>query len=142
MSRLALSIMIAAGSLAGVGCKSTSRNDMIDASPVPDRPSLAVPTGGGPMSVAGALNVLASARCQREQLCGRVGSGKTYRDIDTCERTALQAHANDVSLFQCAGSIDGKRLDVCASKLRGLPCDHDEVAASETCGAGKLCLKE
>lgn len=146
MHRLTPLLLIAA-SIAGVACKSTSRNDMIDSSPPPsrgadDRPSLAVPTGGGPMSVAGALNVLAAARCDREEACGRVGQGKTYRDPQACERTTLQSHANDVTLLQCKGSIDGKKLEACAVKLRGLACDHEESAASETCGVSKLCLKE
>ena len=141
MSRLALALLLAT---AAVACKSTSRDDMIDATPrgAVERPSLAVPIGGGPLSVAGALNTLATARCAREQHCERVGKGKTYRDLDTCERTALQAHANDVALMQCKGPIDSKRLDACADKLEKMPCDREEVAASEICGSAKLCLKD
>ena len=89
----------------------------------PDRPSLAVPTGGGPLSVAGALNILATARCEREQACGRVGPGKTYRDVDSCERSTLQAHANDVVLLQCKGGVDGKRLGGCAAKWITTQCE-------------------
>ena len=130
---LALALVIGAAA-----CKSTSRNDMIDSSPPPkgavERPSLAVPTGGGPMSVAGALNLLATARCEREQQCGRIGQGKTYRNVESCERTALQAHANDVTLLQCKGPLDSKRLETCATKLKTLPCGHEELAASELCG--------
>jgi hypothetical protein len=146
MSRLAVPLLFFVASAAGVACKSTSRNDMIDAGPsrqvADERPSLAVPTGGGPMSIAGALNVLATARCYREQLCGRIGHGRTYRDQHTCERTALQAHADDVTLLQCKSGIDGKRLDACATKLRAAVCETGEVAAAETCGTARLCLKE
>lgn len=129
----------------GVACQSTSRDDVIDASPsrgAVERPSLAVPLGGGPLSVAGALNLLATARCEREQLCGRVGTGKTYRNLDSCERTALQAHAHDVVIVQCKGPIDSKRLEACAGKLRALACDREDVAATEACGTAKLCSKE
>lgn len=139
MARLASLICVVL--LAAVGCRATPRQDANDAAP-PDRPSLAVPLGGGPMSVAGALNVLATARCHREELCGRVGVGKAYRDRTSCERTALQAHAHDVGILQCKGGIDGKRLETCATKLRAMACEREDVAAAEMCGRAKLCLKE
>lgn len=139
MTRIASLLCVLATACAG--CRGDARQQPNDAG-VADRPSLAVPLGGGPMSVAGALNVLADARCHREEACGRVGEGRAYRDRTACERTALQAHAHDVTILQCKGGIDAKRLETCAGKLRGMKCEQRDVAAAEMCGRAKLCLKE
>lgn len=127
-----------------VACKSTSRNDMITPE---DRPSLAVSSawaepgqGGGPVSAAGALNQLASARCDREAQCGMLGDKRL--DLDGCERSALKVHARDVELLGCNGAIDPQRVASCAEKLRAFTCDRDAPPASTVCGAAKLCAKD
>lgn len=154
-SASALCVLAAVSAATGAGCKSTSRDDMIDSASrsmaVEDRPSLAVPAssgetpeasesrGGGPLTVPGALNVLANARCQREEVCGRVGEGKAYVDRETCVRVTLQSHASDVTMLECAKGIDHPALSSCASKLRAVACEHDAPPASTAC-AKKLCL--
>jgi hypothetical protein len=137
-----LALSIAAPILVG-GCKSTSRNDMIDPN---DRASLAVPSeaprGGGPLSTAGALNLLAEARCDREATCGMLGENKAHTDRDGCERDALKTHAGDIELLGCKSTVDAKKLAVCADKLRKAACNEDARDASVVCGAAKLCVKD
>lgn len=129
------------------GCKSTSRNDMIDPN---DRASLAVSSavssderrGGGPLSTAGALNLLAEARCDREVACGMLGENKAHADRETCERDTLKTHAADIELLGCNGTLDAKKVTACADKLRHESCDLDARDGSVACGSTKLCVKD
>jgi hypothetical protein len=125
------------------GCKSTSRNDMIDPD---DRASLAVPSeparGGGPVSTAGALNLLAEARCDREAACGMLGENKSHADREGCERDALKTHAGDIELLGCKSTVDATKVAACADKLRKDACDRAARDASAVCGTDKLCVKD
>lgn len=139
---LAIASLASLALLACMGCKTTSRNDMITPE---DRASAAVssadpPLGGGPLSAAGALNMLADARCDREAKCGMLGDKRL--DREGCERDALKLHAHDVELLGCNGSIDNERVASCAEKLRSFTCDRDATSASAVCGAGRLCTKD
>ncbi len=130
-------------SLLANGCKSTSRNDMIARG---DRPSLAVhtetPRGGGPLSVAGALSLLAEARCAREAGCGMLGENPSAADREGCARDALEAHADDVAILECKGTVDARKVAACADKLRAFACNRDALDARTLCGAAKLCVKD
>lgn len=109
-----------------------------------DRPSLAVPKGvprggGPPSAVSTGANVLAAARCAREAACGRVGEGARWPDVELCVRRALVAHADDVALVACAGTIDPFALDACAQRLAMVPCDRPDPSSRDLCGAEPLC---
>lgn len=129
--------------IGAAGCKSTSRNDMIDPN---DRASLAVssgePRGGGPVSTAGALSLLAEARCDREAACGMLGENRSHADRDGCERDALKTHAGDIELLGCKSTVDVKKVMACADKLRKEVCDRDARDAADACGSAKLCVKD
>ena len=127
-------------SVVAAGCKSTSKNDMID------RPSIAVssaaPQGGGPMSAGGVLSIFASARCEREAACGLLGENPAKADRETCERDALKAHAEDVTLLECKTQLDVAKVEACADNLRAVSCNRDAPPAADLCGGkGKLCMR-
>lgn len=86
-----------------------------------------------PASVGPALAALAEARCSHDIACGRVGKGREYLDRDTCVRTTLQQHGEDVAALTCAMGVDAVRLAQCEEMLRDQSCDDDPAAAA--CGA-------
>lgn len=143
MTSSATALLSLAALAAAVGCRSSSRSELIDRD---DRPSLAVhseePRGGGPLSVAGALSLLAEARCDREASCGMLGENRSKVDREGCERDALKTHAGDVAVLACKGTVDAKKVAACADKLRAFTCNRDALDARTLCGAAKLCVKD
>ena len=88
-----------------------------------------------------AVDDLAKARCDREQTCDNVGSGKTYATRDVCMEKLHGAADNDLTNASCPNGISRQALDKCLADIRGERCDHplDTLSRINSCARATLC---
>ena len=104
------------------------------------RPVTAGPPKGAPSELV--IDRVAEAWCDREQFCGRVGEGKTWKSGASC----IDRHRPDVRASidsaTCPNGFDAAALSNCLNGLRRAECSTDisRVDAINECNLGSLCL--
>jgi hypothetical protein len=86
---------------------------------------------------------IATARCDREELCDNVGVGKKYATRDACVMALRERGRNDLKATDCPSGVDMPALDKCLSEIRGERCGNalDSVTRLVTCRTAALCSK-
>jgi hypothetical protein len=98
---------------------------------------------GGSTSTPSAVVSLATARCDREVKCQRIGPTEKYNnrsdclaDMDRPERLALSSEA-------CPGGISEQGLASCLQSIRDERCDQrlEGLSRLPSCRSSNLCLR-
>ena len=110
-----------------------------------ERPPSSPPstTGAGGGSNESAIESLAMARCDREELCNNVGTGKTYANREACLDELRNKGRDELRTSECPRGIDPTQLDKCLAEIRGERCGNplDKVGRLNACRSDGLCLK-
>ncbi|MCC6557457.1 MAG: hypothetical protein IT372_31285 [Polyangiaceae bacterium] len=86
---------------------------------------------------------IASARCQREQRCGNLGTGKPYENMEACMNATRTRWRGELTALQCPGAQPKQdKLDECVKEIQDKACgesfqslsDVKECQATEVCG--------
>lgn len=84
--------------------------------------------------------------CKREDECGNIGQGKSFRTIDDC-RVEQRANYNRFwPSDTCRDSrINPDRFDACMARVRSFSCGGlgriaDGISFSSECNADKVCI--
>lgn len=113
-------------------------------------PSVAVPDSGPTSTtearehaVAGVVDRIARATCDREQSCNTIGPGATFGSLEDCRDTIRTKYAKELSASECPGGIDKSALDDCLGSLDSGQCSGpgDEITRAATCSTKSMCLK-
>jgi hypothetical protein len=90
-----------------------------------------------------AINKITKARCDREESCNNVGTGKHYDDRDACTRELAHDARADLRAERC-GVIDPQKLDKCLSAIGDERCGNplDAMSRLAACRQNQLCLQK
>jgi Family of unknown function (DUF6184) len=109
----------------------------------PDLP----PLEAGPPDAALAEDVdviheLSSARCDREQACGRIGRLAEYASRDDCMGRMVANLMQDVTATHCARGIDRDSATQCMAAIRQDRCGDpgETMARVGICAPSTLCI--
>ena len=96
-----------------------------------------------PVVDTAAVERLASARCNREQSCNKVGAGQTYATRAVCIDQMRGNIANDLNSYKCPRGIDAEHVNHCLLAVENEQCDHplDTLQRIEKCSTSELCTK-
>jgi hypothetical protein len=88
-----------------------------------------------------AIDNVTLARCNREQACDNLGSGKRYAAFDACTRELGADVAPKLNEQVCARGLDDSDLARCLDDIRNEPCERslDTIDRLSSCRKGKLC---
>lgn len=98
--------------------------------------------GGGPIVYVAALDVIAEARCDREEQCGSVGPSARYADRSACLRESATREANALDMDECT-TLRPDALERCAAEVRSEPCGSAASAVGRlaACRIADLCRR-
>ncbi len=86
---------------------------------------------------------VATARCERELACNKIGQGRAYEDLPTClERIGVMMDA-EVGRSACPGGVDQFGVSSCLFDIQRTPCGGElEVHTNlPSCTKSVLCLR-
>jgi hypothetical protein len=100
-------------------------------------------TTGAQVANEDAIQRIADARCNREEACNNIGSGKQYDNRDACTRELSHNARADLRPENC-GALDPNRLDQCLKDIRDEKCGNplDKVVRLASCRQHELCLQK
>lgn len=89
-----------------------------------------------------AVNDIVNARCDLEQRCSNIASGKKYDSRDMCESKLQGATADDLNTKDCPHGVDQGKLSTCLSDIRAESCGNplDSLSRWNACRTGQICL--
>lgn len=101
----------------------------------------AVNSGAATTAFNDALDGIASARCEREQRCNNVGSGKRYESLGACRAAVRASFADDLNPSDCRAGIDRGGLRECLREVRSESCGNpvDTLERVVACRTSDLC---
>lgn len=101
----------------------------------------AVNSGAVTMAFNDALDGIATARCEREQRCNNVGSGKRYESLGACRAAVRASFADDINPSDCRAGIDRGELRECMQEVRSESCGNpvDTLERVVACRTSDLC---
>jgi hypothetical protein len=93
-------------------------------------------------SVHSALSRIVSARCDREERCNNVGTGKDYDTRTACTSKIEGKTESDLNTKDCDKGIDQTKLDACISKIHEEECGNpiDSISRIAACRTGEVCI--
>ena len=103
------------------------------------------PTGQSPsasdrLGLTDALTNIASARCDHEQRCNNIGTGRRYQNVQACRTVVRNTFAEDLNPRDCA-SVDHHELSECMEEIRGEACNNplDTLQRLAACRTSDMC---
>jgi hypothetical protein len=90
-----------------------------------------------------AVDSITAARCDREQRCNNVGSGKKYETRDACVTKVQSDWQAELNAFECPQGIVQPELDECLDEIRTEGCANPFEALSRVaaCRQGEICRR-
>ena len=97
--------------------------------------------GAQPLTQQGAPQLIAQARCEREQRCGNVGPDKTYASQSACVERVRADWAEDLNARECPEGIVQDELAECLEEIRNEDCSSpfDTLGRITACRASDIC---
>jgi hypothetical protein len=89
----------------------------------------------------GAVEAITAARCDREQRCNNIGSGKKYESQSSCVTNVRSDWQGELSSLECPNGIDQAKLDTCLERLRSDGCANpvETLGRVTACRQAALC---
>lgn len=124
-------------------CAATQGNAPAVTEPVPGTESADGVTLQQRVADATVVDRIATARCDREESCARIGTGALYRNREACERDAHAIVSRDISPDRCPGGVGEVALDRCIKSIELGACDRpgQEYGRTSHCQLSSLCMK-
>ena len=115
----------------------------------PAAPSLVPDSGPGgspearDRAMAGVVDSIAKASCDREQSCNTIGPGATFGSMQECLSTFHAKYAKELSVGNCPGGIDKGGFDDCISSFEASQCSgpDEAITRTATCSTKSICIK-
>jgi hypothetical protein len=88
-----------------------------------------------------AVESITAARCDREQRCNNIGSGKKYESRPTCVTNVRSDWQGELTALECPNGIEQQRLDTCLDRLRTDGCANpvETLGRVAACRQAELC---
>jgi hypothetical protein len=93
-------------------------------------------------SQVAARTAATSQTCDRFQMCGDIGAGKTYETRASCETQVGSFWDQTWPPAECESKIDPTRLDVCLAAIRAADCANPSavlVSFVVNCSKAQIC---
>jgi hypothetical protein len=90
-----------------------------------------------------AAQSIAAARCDREEKCANVGSGKMYASRNACVDELRDKTQSELHASKCDGDVDKTQLEACLTEIRAEKCKLalDMISRVAGCRPGSLCVR-
>ena len=126
-----------------VACGASASSTTGPQAPVPGTESHDGVTEQQAVSVERVVDLIAEARCDREQSCNRIGPGAQYRHREDCLREARRFVSTSINAQRCMGGIGEVGLNRCLESIEEGQCDSPEQVTGMTshCHLSALCMK-
>ncbi|MBI2390750.1 MAG: hypothetical protein HYV09_14265 [Deltaproteobacteria bacterium] len=93
--------------------------------------------GGGPLSLVGAADAIASERCAHEERCERIGAGRRFVDTASCEQAVWSDTHDRLSTSVCeSGFVEASTLLECLAAIRAGGCTAE---VGRVCEPSTMC---
>jgi hypothetical protein len=94
-----------------------------------------------PGGTSGAVAAITSARCEREQRCGNVGSGEEFATSSDCIASVRSDWQEDLNAYECEDGVDQTELSECVQEIRNEDCANpfDTIGRVVACRASDIC---
>jgi hypothetical protein len=86
-------------------------------------------------------HTIADARCDQEERCGNIGSGKEYKNRAECLGKISGVIAKNLNNANCPAGYDQKELDECLNEVRSESCGNpfDTLERIVSCRSSSIC---
>jgi hypothetical protein len=103
----------------------------------------ATTTGASASGGESAAQSIAAARCDREETCKNIGSGRTYPSRNACVDELRDKSRSELNASDCPGGVDNAPLEKCLSEIRGENCGRalDAITRLAACRTSALCVR-
>jgi len=140
--RWTLALLLGAGAtVAATGCekKTTPAEGATPGAEGRANVDRAVPTAAAQNQSA--VESITAARCDREQRCNQIGSGKKYESRSSCVASVRADWQGELSSLECPRGIEQGKLDTCIDKLRTDGCANpvESLGRVAACRQAELC---
>jgi Family of unknown function (DUF6184) len=86
---------------------------------------------------------IASARCDHEDKCEHVGTGRKFATRDVCQTQLRSDTMGDLNAQKCPRGLDKEAIDRCVAAINQESCSIsiDMLARVADCRSGAICMK-
>ena len=86
---------------------------------------------------------IATARCERELGCNKIGQGRAYEDLPTCLERLGTLMDEEVGRNTCPGGVDELGVSSCLFDIQRTPCggELEQRTNLPSCTKSTLCLR-
>ena len=125
-----------------LGCDHEHRARTENEAPATPARATDAPALPGSKGVDSARHEIVSARCDREQRCSNVGTGKDYDSMDACRSKLDGKTESDLNINDCKHGVDRTKLSECLAKIRDEDCGNpiDSLSRFAACRTGAICI--
>lgn len=126
------SLLFAGATALSMGCDRKEAPQRVEQEQVGARPS---------DGTSAAVESITAARCDREQRCNNIGSGKKYDSRDSCVTNVRADWQGELSSLECPRGIEQTKLDACLDRLRTDGCANpvETLGRVAACRHAELC---
>ena len=139
---VAIGGLVAVGSGVMLGCEHEHRARTENEAYVGPAHATDAPALPGSRGVDSARHEIVAARCDREQRCANVGSGKDYDTMDACRSKLDGKTESDLNTNDCKHGVDRAKLSECLTKIHDEDCGNpiDSLSRLTACRTGAICI--
>jgi len=105
-----------------------------------NNPTGPVPSPTARLALTDALRTISSARCEHEQRCNHIGTGRRYESAQTCRTVVRNDFSQGLNARDCA-SVDHQELSECMAEIRSEDCNSpiDTLQRLAACRTAGMC---
>jgi len=106
-----------------------------------NHPKNTEPSQGAMSEHRSAVDAITTARCDREQTCDNIGSGKKYASRSECVTKVRSDWQSDLNTLECPKGIVQAKLQTCLDEIRTEGCANPIQALSRvvSCRQAEIC---
>jgi hypothetical protein len=88
-----------------------------------------------------AVDSITAARCDREQRCNNIGTGKKFESRSSCVTNVRSDWQGELSSLECPRGIEHEKLETCLERLRTDGCANpvETLGRVAACRQAELC---
>jgi hypothetical protein len=134
--------LVAVGSGVALGCDHEHRARTENEAYVGPAHPTDAPALPGSKGVDSARHEIVAARCEREERCSNIGSGKDFDNMAACRSKLDGKTESDLNTNDCKHGVDRGKLSECLAKIRDEDCGNpiDSLSRVTACRTGAICI--
>ena len=94
-------------------------------------------------TTAAAITRVSDARCERDETCREIGTGRAFGDRNECMNAVGHDFVTTLPDDACPSGVDSDRLAACISEMKSNPCREDDPKSAaglpSSCAREQLC---